>query len=84
MFVVPAVGSLALLAAAVIAAELLHRRDDDLGADEAAPDCFSVSAPIVAEPAGVQVGVVEQGSVEPVVVEPASAEQAEVQPTGQK
>ena len=47
MFVVPAVGSLALLAAAVIA-ELLHRRDDDLGADEAVPDRFSVTAPIVA------------------------------------
>jgi HD-GYP domain-containing protein (c-di-GMP phosphodiesterase class II) len=41
-------GSLALVAAAVIAAELLHRRDDDLGADEAAPDRFSVTAPIVA------------------------------------
>ncbi len=50
MFVLPAVslGSLALVAAAVIAAELLHRRDDDLGADEAAPDRFSVAAPIVA------------------------------------
>ena len=50
MFVLPAVsfGTLALVAAAVIAAELLHRRDDDLGADEAAPDRFSVSAPIVA------------------------------------
>jgi HD-GYP domain-containing protein (c-di-GMP phosphodiesterase class II) len=48
MFVLPAVGSLALLAAAVIAAELLHRRDDDLGADEAVPDRFSVTAPIVA------------------------------------
>ena len=47
MFVLPAVGSLALLAAAVIAAELLHRRDDDLGADEAVPDRFSVTAPIV-------------------------------------
>ena len=41
-------GSLALVAAAVIAAELLHRRDDDLGGDEAAPDRFSVAAPIVA------------------------------------
>ncbi|MGH3063405.1 MAG: HD-GYP domain-containing protein, partial [Gaiellaceae bacterium] len=40
--------SFALLAAAVIAAELLHRRDDDLGADEAVPDRFSVTAPIVA------------------------------------
>ena len=50
MFVLPAVsfGSLALVAAAVIAAELLHRRDDDLGADEAAPERFSVAAPIVA------------------------------------
>lgn len=48
MFVLPAVGSLALLAAAVITAELLHRRDDDLGADEAVPDRFSVTAPIVA------------------------------------
>jgi HD-GYP domain-containing protein (c-di-GMP phosphodiesterase class II) len=50
MTVFPAVspGSLALAAAAVIAAELLHRRDDDLGADEAAPDRFSVAAPIVA------------------------------------
>jgi HD-GYP domain-containing protein (c-di-GMP phosphodiesterase class II) len=41
-------GSLALVAAAVIAAELLHRRDDDLGGDDAAPDRFSVAAPIVA------------------------------------
>ncbi|HEU6446301.1 MAG TPA: HD domain-containing phosphohydrolase [Gaiellaceae bacterium] len=41
-------GSLALVAAAVIAAELLHRRDDDLGAGEAAPDRFSATAPIVA------------------------------------
>jgi HD-GYP domain-containing protein (c-di-GMP phosphodiesterase class II) len=50
MSVLPAVslGSVALLAAAVIAAELLHRRDDDLGTDEAAPDRFSVTAPIVA------------------------------------
>jgi len=50
MSVFPAVslGSLALAAAAVIAAELLHRRDDDLGADEAASDRFSVAAPIVA------------------------------------
>src|SRR5918994_6674668 len=48
VFVVPAVGSLALLAAAVIAAELLHRRDDDLGDDEAVLDRFSVTAPIVA------------------------------------
>ncbi|HEU4942220.1 MAG TPA: HD domain-containing phosphohydrolase [Gaiellaceae bacterium] len=50
MFVLPEVslGSLALAAAAVIAAELLHRRDDDLGTDEAAPDRFSVTAPIVA------------------------------------
>ena len=50
MSVFPAVslGSLALAAAAVIAAELLHRRDDDLGADEAAPDRFSVAAPLVA------------------------------------
>jgi HD-GYP domain-containing protein (c-di-GMP phosphodiesterase class II) len=48
MFVLPAAGSLALFAAAVIAAELLHRRDDDLGADEAVPDRFSVTAPIVA------------------------------------
>src|SRR5829696_8008595 len=48
MLVLPAVGSLALLAAAVIAAELLYRRDDDLGADEAVPDRFSVTAPIVA------------------------------------
>jgi len=50
MVVLPAVsfGSLALVAAAVIAAELLHRRDDDLGADEDAPDRFSVAAPIVA------------------------------------
>ena len=47
MFVLPAAGSLALFAAA-IAAELLHRRDDDLGADEAVPDRFSVTAPIVA------------------------------------
>jgi HD-GYP domain-containing protein (c-di-GMP phosphodiesterase class II) len=50
MVVLPefSLGSLALAAAAVIAAELLHRRDDDLGADEAAPDRFSVTAPIVA------------------------------------
>jgi HD-GYP domain-containing protein (c-di-GMP phosphodiesterase class II) len=48
MFVLPAAGSLALFAAAVIAPELLHRRDDDLGADEAVPDRFSVTAPIVA------------------------------------
>jgi HD-GYP domain-containing protein (c-di-GMP phosphodiesterase class II) len=50
MFVLPAVsfGTLALVAAAVIAAELLHRRDDDLGADEAAPDRFSIAAPIIA------------------------------------
>ncbi|HET8652012.1 MAG TPA: HD domain-containing phosphohydrolase [Gaiellaceae bacterium] len=50
MFVLPEVstGSLALAAAAVIAAELLHRRDDELGTDEAAPDRFSVTAPIVA------------------------------------
>jgi HD-GYP domain-containing protein (c-di-GMP phosphodiesterase class II) len=50
MSVLPAVslGSLALLAAAVIAAELLHRQDDDLGADETAPDRFSLAAPIVA------------------------------------
>jgi HD-GYP domain-containing protein (c-di-GMP phosphodiesterase class II) len=48
MFVLPAAGSLALFAAAVIAAELLHRRDHDLGADEAVPDRFSVTAPIVA------------------------------------
>jgi HD-GYP domain-containing protein (c-di-GMP phosphodiesterase class II) len=50
MSVLPAVslGSLALVAAAVIAAELLHRRDDDLGADERAPDRFSIAAPIVA------------------------------------
>jgi HD-GYP domain-containing protein (c-di-GMP phosphodiesterase class II) len=50
MSVLPAVslGSLALALAAVIAAEVLHRRDDDLGADEAAPDRFSVTAPIVA------------------------------------
>ena len=49
MSVLPAVslGSLALLAAAVIVAELLHRRDDDLGTDEAAPDRFSVTAPVV-------------------------------------
>ncbi|HET9322865.1 MAG TPA: HD domain-containing phosphohydrolase [Gaiellaceae bacterium] len=47
---VPAVspGSLALALAAVIAAEVLYRRDDQLGADEAAPDRFSVTAPIVA------------------------------------
>jgi HD-GYP domain-containing protein (c-di-GMP phosphodiesterase class II) len=50
MSVLPAVslGSFALVAAAVIAAELLHRRDDDLGADEAVPDRFSVTAPVVA------------------------------------
>jgi HD-GYP domain-containing protein (c-di-GMP phosphodiesterase class II) len=50
MFVLPAVsfGSLALVAAALIAAELLHRRDDDLGSDEAAPERFSVAAPVVA------------------------------------
>jgi HD-GYP domain-containing protein (c-di-GMP phosphodiesterase class II) len=50
MSVLPPVslGSLALLAAAVIAAELLHRRDDDLGTDEAATDRFSIAAPIVA------------------------------------
>ncbi len=50
MSVLPAVslGSLALVSAAVIVAELLHRRDDDLGADEAAPERFSVAAPIVA------------------------------------
>jgi HD-GYP domain-containing protein (c-di-GMP phosphodiesterase class II) len=50
MSVLPAVplGSLALVAAAVIAAELLHRRDDELGADEASPERFSIAAPIVA------------------------------------
>ncbi|HEX7254944.1 MAG TPA: HD domain-containing phosphohydrolase [Gaiellaceae bacterium] len=41
-------GSVALVAAAVIAAELLHRRDDDLGADDASPDRFSITAPLVA------------------------------------
>ena len=50
MSVLPAVslGSLALVAAAVIVAELLHRRDDDLGGDEAAGEPFSVAAPVVA------------------------------------
>ncbi len=50
MFVLPAVslGSLALVAAAVIVAELLHRRDDELGTDDAASERFSVSAPIAA------------------------------------
>jgi HD-GYP domain-containing protein (c-di-GMP phosphodiesterase class II) len=50
MSVLPAVslGSLALVAAAVIVAELLHRRDDELGADEAASERFSVAAPIAA------------------------------------
>jgi hypothetical protein len=50
MSVVPAVslGSLALVTAAVIVAELLHRRDDELGADEAAAERFSVAAPIAA------------------------------------
>lgn len=50
MSVLPAVslGSLALVAAAVIAAELLHRRDDELGPDEASPERFSVASPIVA------------------------------------
>ena len=50
MSVLPAAsfGSLALVAAAVIAAELLHRRDDELGADEASPECFSIAAPVVA------------------------------------
>src|SRR5215210_8200946 len=50
MSVLPAVSwtSLALVAAAVIAAELLHRRGDDLGPDDAAHDPFSAAAPIVA------------------------------------
>ena len=38
--------ALLLFAAALIAAELLHRRDDDLGSDDA--DRFSVAAPLAA------------------------------------
>jgi HD-GYP domain-containing protein (c-di-GMP phosphodiesterase class II) len=50
MSVLPAVslGSLALVAAAVIVAELIHRRDDDLGGEEAAGEPFSAAAPVLA------------------------------------
>jgi HD-GYP domain-containing protein (c-di-GMP phosphodiesterase class II) len=50
MSVLPAVslGSLALVAAAVIVAELLHRRDDELGGGDGASERFSVAAPIAA------------------------------------
>jgi HD-GYP domain-containing protein (c-di-GMP phosphodiesterase class II) len=41
-------GEVALFAAAVIAAELLHRRDDELGTDDAEADGFSTAAPIAA------------------------------------
>jgi HD-GYP domain-containing protein (c-di-GMP phosphodiesterase class II) len=41
-------GEVALFAAAVIAAELLHRRDDELGTDDAEGDGFSAAAPIAA------------------------------------
>lgn len=59
--------ALLLFAAALIAAELLHRRDDDLGSDDA--DRFSVAAPLAAA-AAILLGPLQAFAVTVVCVAP--------------